>query len=68
MFTSGATESNNIAIKGVAKFQRHTGKDHLITLQTVGSYSCCVLKESCAVAICSVMATSEIKLGLIAFY
>lgn len=35
IFTSGATESNNIAIKGVAKFQKHAGKDHVITLQTV---------------------------------
>ncbi|VDP07235.1 unnamed protein product [Heligmosomoides polygyrus] len=43
VFTSGATESNNIAIKGVAKFQRHTGKDHLITLQTEHK---CVL-DSC---------------------
>ncbi|KAL6731381.1 hypothetical protein Aduo_002253 [Ancylostoma duodenale] len=43
VFTSGATEANNIAIKGVAKFQRHTGKDHVITLQTEHK---CVL-DSC---------------------
>ncbi|CAI4225333.1 unnamed protein product [Auanema sp. JU1783] len=43
IFTSGATESNNIAIKGVAKFQRHTGKNHVITLQTEHK---CVL-DSC---------------------
>lgn len=35
IFTSGATESNNIAIKGVANFYRETGKNHLITVQTV---------------------------------
>ncbi|EFO25402.2 NFS1 protein [Loa loa] len=34
IFTSGATESNNIAIKGVANFYRETGKNHLITVQT----------------------------------
>ncbi|ETN70432.1 aminotransferase, class V [Necator americanus] len=43
VFTSGATESNNIAIKGVAKFQRHTGKNHVVTLQTEHK---CVL-DSC---------------------
>ncbi|KHJ98905.1 aminotransferase, class V [Oesophagostomum dentatum] len=43
IFTSGATESNNIAVKGVAKFQAHTGKNHVITLQTEHK---CVL-DSC---------------------
>lgn len=43
VFTSGATEANNLAIKGVAKFQRHTGKDHVITVQTEHK---CVL-DSC---------------------
>lgn len=42
IFTSGATESNNIAIKGVAKFNRRR-KDHLITTQTEHK---CVL-DSC---------------------
>ena len=33
-FTSGATESNNIAIKGVANFYKNSGKNHVITLTT----------------------------------
>src|SRR5579885_3069993 len=33
VFTSGATESNNLAIKGAARFQRGR-KDHLVTLAT----------------------------------
>ena len=35
LFTSGATESNNIAIKGVARFYKKK-KNHVITTQTVG--------------------------------
>lgn len=34
VFTSGATESNNIAVKGVARFYS-TKKKHVITTQTV---------------------------------
>lgn len=33
-FTSGATESNNIAIKGAASFLSASGKNHLITTST----------------------------------
>lgn len=43
IFTSGATESNNIAIKGVAKFYKVSGKSHVITAQTEHK---CVL-DSC---------------------
>ena len=42
VFTSGATESNNIAIKGVARFYR-SAKNHIITTQTEHK---CVL-DSC---------------------
>ncbi|TKR93538.1 hypothetical protein L596_007971 [Steinernema carpocapsae] len=34
VFTSGATESNNLALKGVAHFQKAAGKNHVITAQT----------------------------------
>jgi cysteine desulfurase len=43
VFTSGATEANNLAIKGVAHFHRQFGKDHVVTLTTEHK---CVL-ESC---------------------
>jgi cysteine desulfurase len=48
-FTSGATEANNLALKGVAHFARQhptagTPKDHIVTLTTEHK---CVL-ESCA--------------------
>ncbi|GMT00622.1 hypothetical protein PENTCL1PPCAC_22796 [Pristionchus entomophagus] len=43
IFTSGATESNNIALKGVAKFQKDNGKNHIITVATEHK---CVL-DSC---------------------
>ena len=41
IFTSGATESNNIAIKGVANFYKNSGKDHVITVQTVHPHQLC---------------------------
>jgi cysteine desulfurase len=34
MFTSGATESNNLAIKGVYNFYKNSGKNHVITATT----------------------------------
>jgi cysteine desulfurase len=35
VFTSGATETNNMSIKGVARFHKEK-KRHIITTQTVG--------------------------------
>jgi cysteine desulfurase len=34
IFTSGATEANNLAIKGAAQFHRAQGKDHIVTVAT----------------------------------
>ncbi len=34
VFTSGATESNNMAIKGVYDFYKTTGKNHVVTVAT----------------------------------
>src|SRR3954464_4979417 len=37
VFTSGATESNNAAIKGVVRFlrdERHSDKNHIVTVAT----------------------------------
>lgn len=44
VFTSGATESNNLALKGVARFRRrHEGRDHVVTLSTEHK---CVLESA----------------------
>jgi cysteine desulfurase len=44
VFTSGATESNNLAVKGVARFRRqHEGRDHVVTLATEHK---CVLESA----------------------
>ena len=39
IFTSGATESNNLSIKGVAHFYA-ANKRHIITSQIVSAYYC----------------------------
>lgn len=38
VFTSGATESNNMIVKGVARFHKEK-KKHVITTQTVSYFS-----------------------------
>jgi cysteine desulfurase len=44
VFTSGATESNNLALKGVARFRRqHEGRDHVVTVATEHK---CVLESA----------------------
>jgi len=46
VFTSGATESNNLAIKGAAHFHRELGKDRVVTAATEHK---CVLESARAV-------------------
>ncbi len=43
IFTSGATESNNLALKGVCEFYSSDKKNHIVTTQTEHK---CVL-DSC---------------------
>ncbi len=43
VFTSGATEANNLAVKGALRFHRQFGKDHVVTLTT--EHKCVI--ESC---------------------
>jgi cysteine desulfurase len=43
VFTSGATESNNLAIKGAARFHREFGRDQVVTLATEHK---CVLESA----------------------
>jgi cysteine desulfurase len=45
VFTSGATESNNLIVKGIANFHK-SKKRHLITTQTVSN------EESCRLCVC----------------
>jgi cysteine sulfinate desulfinase/cysteine desulfurase-like protein len=44
VFTSGATESNNMSIKGVARFHKEK-KRHVITTQTVDTFTTCLTQK-----------------------
>ncbi len=60
IFTSGATESNNLAIKGAARFARRHGKgDHIVTFETEHK---CVL-ESCVALADEGVRTTVLKVG-----
>jgi cysteine desulfurase len=54
VFTSGATESNNLAVKGALGFHRQFGKDHIVTLVTEHK---CVLESARAMAAAGCRAT-----------
>ena len=45
IFTSGATEANNLAIKGAARFHRDFARDHVVTVVTEHK---CVLESAAA--------------------
>jgi cysteine desulfurase len=45
VFTSGATEANNLALKGAARFHREFGKYHIVTVVTEHK---CVLESAAA--------------------
>ena len=60
VFTSGATESNNLAIKGAARFARRHGQgDHIVTFETEHK---CVL-ESCFALAEEGIRTTVLKVG-----
>jgi cysteine desulfurase len=60
IFTSGATESNNLSIKGAARFAKRHGKgDHLVTFETEHK---CVL-ESCFALADEGIRTTVLKVG-----
>jgi len=60
IFTSGATESNNLSIKGAARFARRHGKgDHIVTFETEHK---CVL-ESCFALAEEGIRTNVLKVG-----
>jgi len=70
VFTSGATESNNLAIKGAARFHRALGRDHIVALATEHK---CVLesvrameREGCRVSVLPVAADGLVDLGALA--
>lgn len=70
VFTSGATEANNMAVKGAARFHRQFGKDGVVTLATEHK---CVLESAKAlerdgfrVAVLPVGRDGLVDLGIVA--
>jgi cysteine desulfurase len=70
IFTSGATEANNLAVKGAARFHRALGKDHIVTVATEHK---CVLEsakamagEGCRLTVLPVDARGLVDLGALA--
>jgi cysteine desulfurase len=70
IFTSGATEANNLAVKGAARFHRALGKDHIVTVATEHK---CVLEsvkamagEGCRVTVLPVDARGLVDLDALA--
>jgi len=55
IFTSGATESNNLAIKGVAQFYQEK-KKHIITTQT--EHKCVLDSCRCDTCVCKCVCSS----------
>lgn len=50
IFTSGATESNNLAIKGVMRFNRNKIKNHIVTVKT---------EHKCVIETCKYLQTKD---------
>jgi cysteine desulfurase len=70
VFTSGATEANNLAIKGAARFHRAQGRDHIVVLATEHK---CVLesartmaREGCRVSVLPVPENGIVDLAALA--
>ena len=70
VFTSGATEANNLAVKGAARLHRALGKDHIVTVATEHK---CVLesakameREGCRVTMLPVDARGLVDLDALA--
>jgi cysteine desulfurase len=64
LFTSGATESNNLAIKGVARFYKGSQKNHIVALSTEHK---CVMESCRAMALegCDVTLVKPMNNGLV---
>ena len=70
VFTSGATEANNLAIKGAARFHRAQGRDHIVALAT--EHKCvlesarAMVREGCRVSLLPVGSDGLVDLDTLA--